>query len=137
VDLSVGAEAKRLLDILGDKWTDSNNSPYEMLFDCFQPYNSVAHSIGVIGLRACDVSEGVKGTSRFVRTLAIIPGPRQPAKYAAYLLRTLLKFAEFGLGPSALTVTERVLRPDGVVVSSRTFEHRPFLAAVLADSPAR
>lgn len=67
-----------------------------------------------------------------IRPLLIIPGPKQPTNLAPYLVPILTEFAKLGncnMDPKA-----------GIEVKDSTgnvFLHRPYLASVLADSPAR
>lgn len=135
---TTGAEAVRLArpDVLGAAFLDKRNSPYELMLDWFEPYNSVAHSIGVLAVRACDVSEAHKGTKGMSRVLALFPGPRAPKNFAPYLMRTLLAFKQLGEKDCpGILVTERYMK-DGLPFEE-TFYHKAFVTGLLADSPAR
>lgn len=132
-----GTEARRLENLLGPGFIHQDNSPWDIFVDWVEPYNSVAYSCGVIGLRAADVSERHKGSAGMSRILAIIPGPKAPENAAVYLKKTLDAFQRLaGPGAKGIRVTERYTNADGVVVE-RTFFHRPYLTGFFADSPAR
>lgn len=117
-------------DTFDDK---DNNSCYELLLDWVQPYNSVHHSVGVLAIKCADLDPANLGKAQFIRTVAVIPGPNQPAKIRPYLERTM---KAFNLHAShAIRVEERLL-VDGKI-NKRDMDHRMFLTGVHADSPAR
>lgn len=49
-------------------------SVYDLLLDWVEPYNSVAHSSGVLGLRCADVAAHDLGKGWNMAIVAIIPG---------------------------------------------------------------
>jgi hypothetical protein len=67
------------------------------------------------------------GKTRNIRIVAIIPGPRQPTDIAPYFLQLCYDF--LNLGKNGIEVKDSA--------KGEPYKHRPFLAHVLADSPAR
>ncbi|GMH35009.1 hypothetical protein BSKO_02870 [Bryopsis sp. KO-2023] len=139
-----GEEASRMRgwvdsNIQSGEFDGANNSIYDVLIDWTQPFDSVHHSTGIVGLRCADVDECHKGKDAFTRVVAIIPGPREPESIAPILRRICSKFAEFVEKDGGIQVTEHVQEYENghQVVKTRTFNHRAFLTGVFADSVAR
>jgi hypothetical protein len=77
---------------VGEEFFSRNSSGYELCLDWLEPFDSVAYSVGVLGIRSSDIPDDTKNRLEFTEILAIIPGPRQPPCLRPYLLRTLDAF---------------------------------------------
>ena len=131
------------------------SSAYNQLFDFVEPFKGTKWSTGVLGIRCIDVDTRNRSKAHNVAILAVIPGPRNPAVIAPYMLRTLEAFR--GLLDTGMQVRQESKQPipnpsPGTVTAARQAAtqpvdecqrtvvlntHRPFLLGVLADTPAR
>ena len=82
-----------------------------------------------------DIPVTHRGRRQFCLPLLVIPGPDEPANLAPYLKNTLDAFARYGPGGEAMKVTQHMKQADGSV-GKVPMEHRIFLGAVAADTPA-
>lgn len=108
-----------------------DNAHYDIGIDWVNPYNSSAYTIGIIFVRCRSVKPRNTGKAWASAVVGIIPGPRSPgilSPYLQLLVDELLLLQDKGM---SVTVT------DPASGEARTFVHRAFLSAVLADTPAR
>jgi hypothetical protein len=69
--------------------------------------------------------------------LAVIPGPKEPNNANSVMAAIAFDFRQFGLDTAGMSVVEHCRSADGLITTSKPFYHKPFLAAVHADAPAR
>lgn len=82
--------------------------------------------------RCFDVDPRNLGKDDNTRPVIIIPGPKQPANLAPYLMPLLEEFVKLGNCKDYPKAGVKVKDSTG-----KEFLHRPYLSSVLADSPAR
>jgi hypothetical protein len=109
-----GSEALRLAGALesDQDWADISSSDtglYELCLDWLEPFKSVKYSVGILGIRRSDLPTKHKNRSKFVRVLAVIPGPKIPSSVRAYLLNTMGAFKLHGLRPEGIKVGQLLL----------------------------
>jgi hypothetical protein len=97
------------------------------MLDWLEPFNSIAYSVGIIGIRCADIEPRNKGKAYNVMPLVIIPGPQQPKNLRPYVEKLLTELRELSF--EGMTVTQ--------AHDQQEVRHHAFLSGVLADTPAR
>lgn len=107
---------------------DVNTSGYELMLDWLEPFNSIAYSVGIIGIRCADIEPRNKGKSYNCMPVVIIPGPKQPKNLRPYVVQLLTELKELSFQGMPVTPAHDPATP---------IHHFAFLSGVLADTPAR
>jgi hypothetical protein len=97
------------------------------MLDWLEPFNSIAYSVGIIGIRCADIEPRNKGKAYNVMAVVIIPGPKQPKNLRPYVEKLLTELQELSF--AGMTVTQ--------AHDQKEVHHHAFLSGVLADTPAR
>lgn len=97
------------------------------MLDWLEPFNSIAYSVGVLGIRCADIEPRNKGKSYNCMPVVIIPGPKQPKNLRPYVAKLLVELRDLSF--DGMTVTP--------AHDQKPIHHHAFLSGVLADTPAR